>query len=780
MNFSFVDIFKRPFFPPLLLLIIGILIYDAFWEPTISPDLLYKKKTFQGTLVTKPKFVENKAHLYLRLIPSDDVVRLTVGSVAVNFHKNDVVQFRTKLKEPLAYKNPGVFDYARFLKRQGIVATGFVQDAAAIHVVNSAVPGWLEGRQSAWKGRITNFVNQSGASPEAQAILLALLWGDGSLISPELNRLFQKQGLSHLLVISGLNFSAVALCIYHFLLYFFKLWPRLFLFIPAAKIIAPFTLVFTTLYFYICEPSPSLTRAYVMVVCYLLAILIGRKKDILNLIFFSAFMILVINPFDLFSISFQLSFVAVLSLVFIHPWLQQLVSRKNDEAIAAIKKTKKSIILKKLRYRMVNLFLATLAIFLGLTPLLVFYFYEVQWNSLFMNLWAVPCIELLLVPLVTIGLVFSLLSMTLASVIFSICLRFIDGFIFILVRADAIFPEPLLVFPPRSWELALYYFLVIFLIFNISRKIKITGAVVIVVLMAISIFGSLHLLKRQDQFKITHLDVGQGDSLLVELPHAKRLLIDGGGSPYFDIGKNVLLPFLLYQRFFSLDAVVVTHADTDHYLGLLPLLKNYPIKKLWWNGIENSDEKFRELFTVAREKNIKIRALAAGDVIAWEDARIEVLHPSAMIKNTKDNNQSLVLKIRSQQRSALFTGDIEQEVENSLVRTWGYHLQSDYLKIPHHGSRTSSHRDFLKTVSPQLASVSSRFKNPFGHPHKDVLQKYTGAGIEILRTDTLGAIEIELKDKGVIARPAVPMKGPTSQPAVYFWPLSVLWRAGHW
>lgn len=776
MNFSFVDIFKRPFSPPLLLLIIGILIYDVLWEPTIAPDLTYKKKTLQGKLIAKPKFIENKTHLYLQLISSKNIVRLTVGSVAGNFHKNDVVQLRTKLKEPLSYKNPGVFDYARFLKRQGIVATGFVQDPAAIHVINSAVPGWLEGRQAAWKGRITSFVNQSSASLEAQAIFLALLWGDGSRINPEINRLFQKQGLSHLLVISGLNFSAVAVCIYYLFLYLFKLWPRLFLFIPAAKIIAPFTLVFVTFYFYICEPSPSLTRAYIMVVCYLLAIFIGRKKDILNIVFFSAFVILVFNPFDLFSISFQLSFLAVLSLVFIHPALQRLARKKNVEVTDTIKKTKKSLMLKRWRYRVTNLFLATLAIFLGLTPLLVFYFYEVQWNSLFMNLWAVPYIEAILVPLVTIGLAFSLLSMTLASAVFSICLRLIDGFIFLLVKADAIFPEPSLLFPPRLWELALYYLFLIFLICNFSKKIKIAGTVAIVVLMAISFLGSLHPFKRQDQFKITHLDVGQGDSLLVELPHAKRLLIDGGGSPYFDIGKNVLLPFLLHRRFFSLDAVVVTHADSDHYLGLLPLLQNYPVRELWWNGMENLDEQYGELFVAARAKNIKIRALKAGDVIDWEDARIHILHPSPIFKQSKDNNQSLVLKIQSKHRSALFTGDVEQEVEKSLVQLWGDDLQADYLKIPHHGSRTSSHSDFINSVSPRLASVSSRFKNPFGHPHKDVLQKYARLGIEIFRTDTLGAIEINLED--ITAHPAVPMKGPTSQPAAYFWPLSVPGQAG--
>ena len=252
-------------------------------------------------------------------------------------------------------------------------------------------------------------------------------------------------------------------------------------------------------------------------------------------------------------------------------------------------------------------------------------------------------------------------------------------------------------------------------------------------------------LSRDNNFSITFLDVGQGDSSLVELPDKRVMLIDGGTHDP-DMGRRVIAPYLWSKGIKDIDYLVLSHPHPDHYGGLIYIMDNFKIGEAWVNGRVTYDaEKF---FQKLQEKKIPYRALKRGDMLEAGDYKIYVFHPydgfyadSPRGEFSNLNNDSLVLKIDTGSASALFTGDIEAEAEGDLLHlgTW---LKSDIIKIPHHGGRTSSTEEFIRGASPQAAVLSAGSNNPFNHPHEETIERYKNAGVRIFRTDIDGAVTI--------------------------------------
>ena len=505
-------------------------------------------------------------------------------------------------------------------------------------------------------------------------ILVALLWGDESLIDAETEKLFRDHGINHLLVISGLHFATLAFLIFEFFLGFGRLFPKLFLTLPMRKLAAGLTIVPLTLYFFFCESSPSVTRAFIGIVVYLAAIILSRSRDLLNVVFLAAFLILLVCPSDLFNLSFQLSFGAVLSLVLILPLLQGWVKKEPTGPAGRIKGFQRFALFVFGGFW--NLILVNLAVFVGLTPLLAFYFHRFSLDGFLMNLWAVPLIELIVVPLGLIALVFEIFFPVAASFLFTLDASLVNTALWILNRAQEWFGGPILVFPPRGWELALFTFFLLVLVLKIRPRVKTAMAIPIVIIFVIDLALRFYAVYGLGPFRVTQIDVGQGDSLLVELPGPRRVLIDGGGSPFFDLGENVLIPFFLHKRIPKLDAVCITHADSDHYLGLQAVLESYRVGELWWNGVVHAEPAYRQLFETAKRKGVKIVELTEGMMLSTgPDDHWEVLSPGLHDKaSAKDNNQSVVLRLTARGRTALFTGDLE---------SWGeFKLIQRSLKIP--------------------------------------------------------------------------------------------------
>lgn len=255
------------------------------------------------------------------------------------------------------------------------------------------------------------------------------------------------------------------------------------------------------------------------------------------------------------------------------------------------------------------------------------------------------------------------------------------------------------------------------------------------------------------KLKIYFLDVGQGDCTLIRTPYGKNIIIDGGdgNSDKYDYGEKVVYPYLLDRRIKKIDYLVASHADSDHMGGLIYILENMKVEQILLGIQSQESNQLKDLIDIANKKKVKIIILKAGDEIKIDkDIRIKVLFPikNNLILENSLNNNSLVFKLKYNNFSMLFTGDIEEIAENELINLYKDNLKSTILKIAHHGSKSSSSKEFLKSVSPQIAVIGVGKKNKYGHPNEEVLLRLKNYGINIYRTDESGEIEIEVKENG--------------------------------
>ena len=248
-------------------------------------------------------------------------------------------------------------------------------------------------------------------------------------------------------------------------------------------------------------------------------------------------------------------------------------------------------------------------------------------------------------------------------------------------------------------------------------------------------------LRADGHLHLRFLDVGQGDSALITTPTGKIVVIDGGPdwSTLESLGR--FLPF--FSR--HIDLLIVSHPNLDHLLSFPEILKRYSVGMIAFTGVENPLPRYQEILALAREKNIPLLLVSAGKTIDLGDgARLEILWPPATMPKKfprSDNDTSIVAMLSFQNHRALFTGDEERPVEETLVRAHA-DVKADVLKVPHHGSRTSSSTGFLLAVSPKLAIISVGANNSYGHPRQEVIDRLRKLGAEVRRTDREGTIEV--------------------------------------
>lgn len=241
-----------------------------------------------------------------------------------------------------------------------------------------------------------------------------------------------------------------------------------------------------------------------------------------------------------------------------------------------------------------------------------------------------------------------------------------------------------------------------------------------------------------NRMEITFFDVGQGDSIFIETPEGYQILIDGGPSSVVLEKLGNEMP--IGDR--TIDLIVLTHPEHDHYGGLIDVLESYKVENILWTGVLNSSDEYKKWKELIKKEGADITIAKAGQVVRGEDFYIEVIYPFELIEGTEAsniNNSSVVLKLSHGENEILFTGDISKSVEKKIISKG---VDSEVLKVSHHGSKTSSDESFVKAVSPEAAVIQCGEENKFGHPHKETLDTLNRCGINILRTDEQGDIKI--------------------------------------
>lgn len=241
---------------------------------------------------------------------------------------------------------------------------------------------------------------------------------------------------------------------------------------------------------------------------------------------------------------------------------------------------------------------------------------------------------------------------------------------------------------------------------------------------------------------------------MIVTPHNKKILIDGGGSASssFDVGKNTLIPYILDRGFTQIDIVIISHFDVDHVDGVLRVLEELKVKKVYISKQIKDSKKYDEFLNITNRKNIEVHEVIAGNRIQIEkNLYFDVLWPqNRQISENVLNNNSIVCNLHYNNFSMLFTGDIEEIAENEILKLYSSNqklLKSDILKVGHHGSKTSSTEEFLNIISPKVAVIGVGKNNNFGHPNENVLTRLQDLNSVVYRTDLNGEIMIEVNSK---------------------------------
>lgn len=662
------------------------------------------------------------------------------------------LRLRGTIVEPKGRRVPGGFDYAFYLRSQGI--DGLIYpNPLQVSLLGGGNPGRLAASAIALRSRMVAVIEKNLPSPEAE-LLAGILFGQRSRLPEDIQDNFTSSGTGHLLAVSGLHVGLVAALI-------LGLWRRLGL---RGKLPLFLAIVLTLGYAYLTGMRPSALRAAVMLSFALGAQLLDRDRDLPTAIGLAALVTLALNPLHLFTVGFQLSYAATLGIIYLQPPLAE----------AALKMRLPKFIRSSLA--------VTLAAQIGVLPLCAYYFQHIPVGALFFNLILLP----LMAPLVGLGLGGALLGLNwpaAAALILRLCGLLLQ--LVILVTGLARYPffyRP--VQPPGEAGLALIYLLMagsVFLYYRYRRlrqrekelqpphpasqgmplqkyllkSFTKQNAIFIRKLLLFAILGLAVLLlwghivipTHSSEMVVAFLDVGQGAAALVESPCGTNILIDGGGDspPREEPGKTgemVLLPFLRRQGIRRIELAVVSHPHEDHFGGLLPLVEEIPVNTLLVSPAEGESPYYEDLLERAAAQGIHIERAGAGR--AWGAAsglRLETLGPpQKLIEGTGSdlNNNSLVFKLSYGEASFLFCGDIENEGARELLRQKS-HLGADVLLVPHHGAFMELLPELLRAVKPRYAVISVG-PNTFGHPHPDTLAALEEAGVKVLRTDLHGSV----------------------------------------
>ncbi len=607
--------------------------------------------------------------------------------------------------------------------------TFYVQSSVEIGNFN---PGFFERMRT----RLNSFI-RSSFSDESSAFLLSITTGERIFLTSGTRNAFNVTGLAHILSISGAHFGLLFVVLFGlFKIPFrympYKLLARLTIYVSPSQVAAIMTAPFLLFYLGISSLSIPSIRAFIMITFFLAGLLIGRKGFWLNTLTIAAFIIVLISPDALTDLSFQLSFIAVLCIGIAAERLRKeevqndMTERYAKDNFLA---SSVSFIFKYLRGSL----LISLAATAGTAPLVAYHFHYFSLISPLTNLVITPLIGFLILP----ATLFSSL-MYLAFDFFPL-IPLLDKFtlsILGLIENIARWNYTDIKVPafPIILLITFYTGLLVFTaIEHLKNKqpeksrILLYAIPLSIAILPFFIYTGIKIAEPKG-LSITYLDVGQGDAAVAELADDRIIVIDTGKSGY-QVGE-----YLRYRGIRNIDALAISHMESDHAGGMEYLLNNFNVIEIWGNGIKGSLNLQEQILS-------KYRRLHRADVVEGNGYKILVLHPydKFYTSSSKDdeNNYSLVFKITGYQNSFLFTGDVEREAQEDLANL-KHHLNSNVLKVPHHGSKSSAYENFYHFVSPEIAVISVGRKNPHGHPHEDTLSMLSGTAI--YRTDIDGAI----------------------------------------
>jgi len=749
--------------------------------------------TLTGVLDGPPEFARNRLYLSLRVETGERISMLATFRNAASEQEYRSLQLRygsrirvrTTLDRTGNYRNPGVSSLAEYLDRNNYNASGIVKSAASITRLEDTRVFPLLAWLYRWRESLQREIDLRFA-PETAGVLDAALLGNRYNLSQSASERFREGGTFHVLVISGLHISFIGGLV--FLVVSRVTKRRLLQFVLPAVIVWSYSIAVGA--------EASVVRAALMFTFAGLAPIVFRQSNSLNALGAAALVLLVRSPKEIFDPGFQLTFLSVLAIVVIawplllkfaaigswypsratpyppicsrelktfcellfwseQKWQQQLTRSTHDYRLFKARPAaslERYQVQRCLRY-LFGAVLVSASVQLVLLPLMIVYFHRLSLASLLLNIF----VSVLLAVLVGVSLLALLIAQVSPAVSVPL-FKLADAITWVMIHSVDPFSGLNFRLPEYSgsaaWLYALYYLPLLLLVVVLSywrplalskekHRFVLPVTILQLLLTTLLILHPLSSARADARLHVDFLDVGQGDSALVTMPDGTTMLVDGGGNIYEAtrrIGETVVSEYLWWRGLDEIDYVVVTHADADHIDGLNDVLRNFSVRNALIARAPANDPEFSKFSETLKQTNTKAELLQAGDVIHFGAVEMSVLWPPAG-GETSTNNDSLVLRLKFGDRSILLTGDIEKQAEQSLLESWP-NLRADVVKVPHHGSKTSSTEDFVCASLPQFAIVSVGRHSMFGHPHKEVVQRWQSHGATVLTTGECGTISV--------------------------------------
>ncbi|HSO66447.1 MAG TPA: DNA internalization-related competence protein ComEC/Rec2, partial [Desulfatirhabdiaceae bacterium] len=593
-----------------------------------------------------------------------------VGVLTAPVSRGDRISFSGKIRPIRNFTNPGGFDYRQYLRFNGIDGSVYIKAHTITVTPDQRRINWMKTVDRA-RSHIA-FLIETVSEGDERGVLKALLIGDKQEISDDLTQQFSRAGLSHLLAISGLHVGIVAGVALWIAIRILSYVPFLLWNARVKKLAAILSIIPVILYGLLAGMSPSTQRAVIMIAIFLLTFLIEREQESFNTIATAAMLILILHPPSLFSISFQLSFVSVLAIVA----GMSLIYRKDpDQPKLSLKQKLTSPVL-------VSLFATA-----GTFPIVMYYMNQFSLVSPAANFLVVPLMGFGVVPSGLLAICLYPFTVTGAEWILSIS-RELLHLSLILARFFGDLPFAFATtITPSFLEMGCYYLLLLILyqLATVDHPVTMPGykktdnahfrksyvailAVLGIVAVCDVIFAVYQRLYHSD-LHVTVLDVGQGNSSLVEFPKGPVMLIDGGGfsdQSAFDVGHRIVAPVLLKKRIQTIDILVLSHPDADHLNGLVYMVKQFHIGEIWATGETSDSDAYRDFREIIQDRQIPLPDFNTLNRDRWiNGAAVRILYPPPDALNRMErglwpdrNNNSMVISVSMGSASVLFPGDV--------------------------------------------------------------------------------------------------------------------------
>ncbi len=654
------------------------------------------------------------------------------GRVRVRIHgalplaRGDVVAFVTTLRRPRNFANPGGYDVVGALARRGVHVVAAVWDPGTVERIGRAAVPAPVAALDRWRDQVRRAIDGAGPA-DVTAVLTALVLGDEAGIADDVRRAFTRAGVVHVLSVSGLHVGMVAATTAGAIAWLAGWSEWLLLRADRRKLAVVGGLAVALVYGGLTGFAVATLRSLAMAAIVVAAIVLDRDVGALRALALAAVAVALLEPGAPCDVSYQLSFASVAALI------AGAGPEPGDDGGPRWWRWTRRVAR------------ASAAAWIGTAPLTAFHFHQVSLVSVVANPIVIPLFEGVAVLPGLAGAVAAPIAAPVAhGLMIAAALPIRLALAIVRVVGEwrwAALDVPL----PNVGELLLVYAV----LGGVRARATPAGrrvAAGALVLLALDAGWWAWERTAPGRLRVTFLDVGQGDASVVELPDGRVLVIDAGGfaESDFDTGAAIVEPFLRARKIQSVDALVMSHAHPDHAGGLAALVRSMAPAELWWSGHGGEGAAWTNTVRVLRETGTPVRLLRAGASIA-EFPQVDVLHPPTGWRLPSLNDGSLVIRVRDGTTALLLTGDAEQAAEAAML-AHADRLRAAVLKVPHHGSRTSSAWSFLDAVDPAVAVASLGADNRFGHPAPEVEARYAARGVAFYRTDRCGAVTVTVRD----------------------------------